>query len=98
MTPELVEVREYFQAPTPLYRYGSYRLEVGGKIKFGTGRWRTPNYDWDREYSWRATILWQLDQINRMTIEHPLPWMRFKPCTALVKEGPKAMVVYGGAR
>jgi len=47
-----------------------------------------------REYSWRATILWQMDQMDRMPIEHPLPWMRVKPCTALVKEGPKAMVVY----
>ena len=90
MFPELVEVREYFQAPTNLYPHGSYRVEVGGKVQFGTGRWKTSNAD--ENYSWRAHILWQIDRMNRLTIEHPLPWMR--PCKVLMKEGPKAMVLY----
>ena len=91
MTPALVEVREYFQAPTALYPHGSYRIEVGGQVQFGTGRWKTPNAS--EEYSWRAHVLWQMHEMTKFTLKHPLPWMR--PCTALVKEGPKAMVVYG---
>lgn len=92
MNPELVEVREYFQAPSLAYPQGSYKLEVGGKIQFGTGRWLTPNAD--ENYSWRAHILWQIHEMTKFTIEHPLLWMR--ACKALVKEGPKAMVLYGG--
>lgn len=90
MTPELVEVREYFQAPSLTHPEGSYRLEVGGEVQFGTGRWKTSNAD--ENYSWQAHILWQIYEMNRLTIEHPFPWMR--PCRALVKEGPKAMVKY----
>jgi hypothetical protein len=90
MTPELVEVREYFQSPTLAFPHGSYRLEVGGQVQFGTGRWKTSNAD--DKYSWRAHILWQIHEMNCLTIEHPLPWMR--PCKAIVKEGPKAIVIY----
>jgi hypothetical protein len=93
MTPDLVQIDEQFQAPSPLYPHGSYRIKVGEAVLFGTGRWRTPSSDYDGEYSWRAHILFQIDQINRMNFENP-PWLRL--CKALVKEGPKAMVVYGG--
>lgn len=89
MTPELVEVTEQFMAPSLMYPHGSYRIKVGNDVIFGTGLWRTPNATED--YSWRATIMWQIHEMSRFTIEHPWPWMR--PCRALVKEGPKAMVL-----
>ena len=96
---DTLTVRETFERPSAEYPQGSYLFRVGGRFIQATGRFSELAAQLDPE-GWRFAQFASLHRCLFVNLETPknmtLPWWMPNPCKALVKEGPKAMVAYGG--
>jgi hypothetical protein len=94
-----ITIRETFERPTPEYPEGSYLFRFGSRFIKSTGRFEgLADYFAPEDRAWmRLAILHRSCFIRPSACaDMTRRWSAVQPCTALVKEGPKAMVVYGG--
>jgi hypothetical protein len=99
---DTITVRETYERPTVEYPMGSYLFRVGSRFIKSTGRFEGladcfPPEDvaWMRMATlYRSMFMMDTQPQIGFILSTILPW-DVDPCVALVKEGPKAMVMHG---
>lgn len=98
---DTITIRETWERPTVEYPMGSYLFRVGSRFIKTTGRFEgladcfaPEDVAWMRMATLHRSIFTMAAQPQIGFILSTIPW-DVDPCTALVKEGPKAMVAYG---
>lgn len=93
---DTITIREHFEAPSAEYPEGSYFFRVGSKFIKATGRFAEILCEPD-EYNWLRLATMHRCVFFPVSAQPPLGIFLGLPCSclALVKEGPKAMVLYG---